>query len=76
MTEMLVHELCHVARWGKNDEWMNTLFDGVINEGIATYFEAEFVKDCKKSCFSSKQCLSDLIKKMKKTRKIARPIRI
>lgn len=47
MTETLVHELCHAARWGKNDEWMNTLFDGIINEGIATYFEAEFVKDRK-----------------------------
>lgn len=45
ITEMLVHELCHSARWGKNDEWMQTLFDGVISEGIATYFEAEFVKD-------------------------------
>lgn len=45
MTEMLVHELCHAARWGKNSEWMNTLFDGLINEGIATYFEAEFAKN-------------------------------
>lgn len=47
ISEMLVHELCHAARWGKNDEWMNTLFDGLIFEGIATYFEAEFVKDRK-----------------------------
>ena len=45
ITEMLVHELCHAARWGKNNEWMNTLFDGLINEGIATYFEAEFAKN-------------------------------
>ncbi len=45
LTETLVHELCHAARWGKNDEWMNTLFDGMISEGIATYFESEFVKD-------------------------------
>lgn len=45
MTEMLVHELCHAARWGKNNEWMNTLFDDLINEGIATYFEAEFAKN-------------------------------
>lgn len=45
ISEMVVHELCHAARWGKNDEWINSLFDGVINEGIATYFEAEFVKD-------------------------------
>ena len=47
LTETLIHELCHAARWGKNDEWMNTLFDGLIFEGIATYFEAEFVKDRK-----------------------------
>jgi uncharacterized protein YjaZ len=45
LAETLVHELCHAARWGKNDEWMNTLFDGIISEGIATYFESEFVKD-------------------------------
>lgn len=45
MTEMLLHELCHAARWGKNNEWMNTLFDGLINEGIATYFESEFAKN-------------------------------
>ena len=45
MTEMLVHELCHAARWGKNNEWMNTLFDGLVNEGIATYFEADFAKN-------------------------------
>ena len=45
MTEMLVHELCHAARWGKNDEWANSLFDGVVSEGIATYLEVEFIKD-------------------------------
>lgn len=44
LAETLVHELCHAARWGKNDEWMNTLFDGIISEGIATYFEFEFAK--------------------------------
>ena len=44
ITEMVAHELCHAARWGKNDEWANSLFDGIISEGIATYFEAEFIK--------------------------------
>ena len=47
ISEMAVHELCHAARWGKNDEWIQSLFDGVINEGLATYLEAEFVKDRK-----------------------------
>lgn len=45
ISEMVAHELCHAARWGKNDEWINSLLDGVISEGIATYLEAEFVKD-------------------------------
>ena len=45
ISEMVAHELCHAARWGKNDEWINSLFDGMISEGIATYLEAEFVKD-------------------------------
>lgn len=45
ISEMVAHELCHAARWGKNDEWINSLFDGIISEGVATYLEAEFVKD-------------------------------
>ena len=45
ISEVVVHELCHAARWGKNGEWINALFDGMISEGIATYLEAEFVKD-------------------------------
>ena len=45
ISEMIAHELCHAARWGKNDEWINSLFDGVVSEGIATYLEAEFIKD-------------------------------
>ena len=60
MTEMLVHELCHAARWGKNNEWMNTLFDGLINEGIATYFEAEFAKNRKEKQFFIKTVLEIL----------------
>lgn len=47
ISEMVAHELCHAARWGKNDEWINSLFDGMISEGIATYLEAKFVKDRK-----------------------------
>lgn len=47
ISEMVAHELCHAARWGKNDEWINSMFDGIISEGIATYLEAEFVKDRK-----------------------------
>ncbi len=45
ISEMVVHELCHAARWGKNDEWAGLLFNEIINEGIATYFEAEFAKE-------------------------------
>lgn len=47
ISEMVAHELCHAARWGKNDERINSLFDSMISEGIATYLEAEFVKDRK-----------------------------
>ena len=45
ISEMATHELCHAARWGKNDEWISSLFDSAISEGIATYLEAEFVRD-------------------------------
>lgn len=45
ISENVVHELCHAARWGKNDEWGKTLFDGLIFEGLACVLEAEFVKD-------------------------------
>ena len=55
--EMLAHELCHAARWGKNDEWMNTLFDGMISEGIATYFGTEFAKNNSEKQFFTRAIL-------------------
>ena len=55
--EMLVHELGHAARWGKNDEWMNTLFDGMISEGVATYFGTEFAKNNSEKQFFTKAML-------------------
>ena len=58
MSETLVHELCHAARWGKNNEWMHSLFDGIINEGIATYFESEFVKNREEKQFFIKTILA------------------
>lgn len=57
MAEMMVHELCHAARWGKNDEWIDSLFDGLISEGIATYFEVEFVKEAEEKTFFIKTVL-------------------
>lgn len=45
ISENVVHELCHAARWGKNNEWIKSLFDGLIFEGLACVLEAEFVKD-------------------------------
>ena len=42
LAEMLVHELCHAARWGKNGEWADSLFKNLICEGLAVYFEKEF----------------------------------
>ena len=55
--EMLAHELGHAARWGKNDEWMNTLFDGIISEGIATYFGTEFAKNNSEKQFFTRAML-------------------
>ena len=57
LKEMLAHELCHAARWGKNDEWMNTLFDGMISEGIATYFGTEFAKNNSEKQFFTRAML-------------------
>ena len=45
ISENLVHELCHAARWGKNNEWTECLFDGLIFEGLACMFEAEFTNN-------------------------------
>ena len=45
ISETVVHEFCHAARWGKNDEWINSLFDGLIFEGLACALEADFVKN-------------------------------
>ena len=57
LKEMLAHELGHAARWGKNDEWMNTLFDGMISEGIATYFGTEFAKNNSEKQFFTRAML-------------------
>ena len=43
--EIICHELCHAARWSVNPEYMMTLFDGLISEGIATVFEEVAVVD-------------------------------
>ena len=45
ISENVVHELCHAARWGKNDEWIKSLFDGLIFEGLACVLEDEFASN-------------------------------
>ena len=45
ISENVVHELCHAARWGKNGEWTKSLFDGLLFEGLACVLEDEFVKN-------------------------------
>ena len=45
ISENIVHELCHASRWGKNSEWMKSLFDNLIFEGLACILEAEFIKN-------------------------------
>lgn len=45
ISENVVHELCHAARWGKNDEWIKSLFDGLLFEGLACVLEDEFVNN-------------------------------
>ncbi|MBR3256287.1 hypothetical protein IKG10_01295 [Candidatus Saccharibacteria bacterium] len=52
ISENVAHELCHAARWGKNNEWIESLFDGLIFEGLACVFEAEFsMNNAEKSLF-------------------------
>ncbi|MFC2702644.1 MAG: hypothetical protein ACFN3A_02445 [Candidatus Nanosyncoccus sp.] len=63
---MVAHELCRAARWDKNDEWIDSLFDSMINEGIVTYFEAEFVKDREEKHSLSKQFSNEQMMKMKR----------
>lgn len=67
ISENVVHELCHAARWGKNDEWIKTLFDYLIFEGLACALEAEFVKNkAEKSLFIKTvlECTDDENKKI------------
>ncbi len=45
VAEMLVHELAHAVRWGKNPEWSSTLFREMVSEGLAVHMEAEFAKN-------------------------------
>ena len=66
ISEMVAHELCHAGRWGKNDEWANSLFDGVVSEGIATYLEAEFIKDRTEKQYLLKLFWNEVMRKMKR----------
>lgn len=43
-SEMLVHELTHAVRWGKNSEWSRDLFCELVSEGLAIHVETEFAK--------------------------------
>lgn len=72
ISEMITHELCHAARWGKNDEWANSLFDNIISEGIATYLEAEFVKNRKEKTVFIKTILERTDKENQKIFEILR----
>lgn len=74
ISEMVAHELCHAARWGKNDEWANSLFDAVISEGIATYLEAEYVKDREEKTVFLKTVLSRTDAENEKILEILRPV--
>ena len=58
LAEMLVHELCHAARWGKNNEWADSLFKNLICEGLAVYFEKEFASNNTEKQFYLKTVLS------------------
>ncbi|MCL2085464.1 DUF2268 domain-containing protein [Candidatus Saccharibacteria bacterium] len=43
--QMLCHELCHSARWQRNNEWTSSLLDEMIMEGLATAFQERAAKD-------------------------------
>lgn len=66
ISENVVHELCHAARWGKNNEWIKSLFDGLIFEGLACVLEAEFVKDRSEKSLFIKTILERTDEKNKK----------
>lgn len=51
ISETVAHELCHEACFVRNKEKRHNLFDEIIFEGIATCFEAEFVKNRKHKQF-------------------------
>ena len=72
ISEMITHELCHAARWGKNDEWANSLFDNIISEGIATDREEEFVKNRKEKTVFIKTILERTDKENQKIFEILR----
>ena len=47
--ETICHEMSHSLRWEKLPEYSNTLFKGMILEGLATVLEEEALKDKEKS---------------------------
>lgn len=44
----------------------NSLFDGVVSEGIATYLEKEFIKDRTEKQYLLKLFWNEVTKKMKR----------
>lgn len=58
VSEMLAHELAHAVRWDKNSEWSRNLFCELVNEGLATYVEAEFAKEQSSKTFFLETVLS------------------
>ncbi len=69
--EMTCHELCHAARWGKNDEWCEKIFDLLIFEGLAVYFEEQATKSKpEKRTFFLKTILNRSDKEQEKILKI------
>lgn len=58
ISEMLVHELAHAIRWGKNPEWSKNLFCELVSEGLALHLEAEFVKTQSKKTFFLEKILN------------------
>lgn len=49
--EMLSHELCHAKRLSVRSEYPKTLLEAIINEGLATFYESQIVKDNERKQF-------------------------
>jgi hypothetical protein len=63
--ETICYELCHATRWAKNPEYISSMADSMIFEGLAIAFESQAILENK---ITNSQFFMNYVKKIPKTK--------